>query len=284
MIGKILKVKDINAAFNKKAKEVSVFACFTHVKYNDNYIVYADNNDYQSGMLYYGTVYIKGNTIVIFDVKQDKENIILDYVNKIINNVNDNEYSAIDISNMTEVEIVSKNDKNVGKDLLVKLDELTIPKEVVDASEEENNESLGFLYFMLIIFLFLLAGSIYIYFNRDKYLKQYDKVICTIDSSDESEEYKYSDKLYLEFDQKKELRYLSHDISYKFYEKSDYNNFKYTNLWAENKMDDYKFNDNELIFTYTNSGKTIEDYELMTSYDEVVGYYKSNGYECVEEE
>ena len=67
------------------------------------------------------------------------------------NNVNDNEYSAINISNMTEVEIISKNDKNVGKDLLVKLDELTIPKEVVDASEEENNESLGFLYFMLII-------------------------------------------------------------------------------------------------------------------------------------
>lgn len=284
MIGKILKVKDINAAFNKKAKEVSVFACFTHVKYSDNYIIYADNNDYQSGILHCGTVYIKGNTIVIFDVKQDKENIILDYVNKIINNVNDNEYSAINISNMTEVEIVSNNDKNVGKDLLVKLDELTIPKEVVDASEEDNNESLGFLYFVLIIFLFLLAGSIYIYFNKDKYLKQYDKVVCTIDSSDESEEYKYSDKLYLEFDQKKELRYLSHDISYKFYEKSDYNNFKYTNLWAENKMDDYKFNDSELTFTYTSSGKTIEDYELMTSYDEVVGYYKSNGYECVEEE
>ena len=284
MIGKILKVKDINAAFNKKAKEVSVFACFTHVKYSDNYIIYADNNDYQSGILHCGTVYIKGNTIVIFDVKQDKENIILDYVNKIINNVNDNEYSAINISNMTEVEIVSNNDKNVGKDLLVKLDELTIPKEVVDASEEDNNESLGFLYFMLIIFLFFLAGSIYIYFNKDKYLKQYDKVVCTIDSSDESEEYKYSDKLYLEFDQKKELRYLSHDISYKFYEKSDYNNFKYTNLWAENKMDDYKFNDSELTFTYTSSGKTIEDYELMTSYDEVVGYYKSNGYECVEEE
>ena len=153
MIGKILKVKDINAAFNKKAKEVSVFACFTHVKYSDNYIIYADNNDYQSGILHCGTVYIKGNTIVIFDVKQDKENIIFDYVNKIINNVNDNEYSAIDISNMTEVEIISKNDKNVGNDLLVKLDELTIPKEVVDASEEENNESLGFLYFMLIIFL-----------------------------------------------------------------------------------------------------------------------------------
>ena len=284
MIGKILKVKDINAAFNKKAKEVSVFACFTHVKYSDNYIIYADNNDYQSGILHCGTVYIKGNTIVIFDVKQDKENIILDYVNKIINNVNDNEYSAINISNMTEVEIVSNNDKNVGKDLLVKLDELTIPKEVVDASEEDNNESLGFLYFVLIIFLFLLAGSIYIYFNKDKYLKQYDKVVCTIDSSDESEEYKYSDKLYLEFDQKKELRYLSHDISYKFYEKSDYNNFKYTNLWAENKMDDYKFNDSELTFTYTSSGKTIEDYELMTSYDEVVGYYKSNGYECGEEE
>lgn len=284
MIGKILKVKDINAAFNKKAKEVSVFACFTHVKYSDNYIIYADNNDYQSGILRYGTVYIKGNTIVIFDVKQDKENIIFDYVNKIINNVNDNEYSAIDISNMTEVEIISKNDKNVGKDLLVKLDELTIPKEVVDASEEENNESLGFLYFMLIIFLFLLAGSIYIYFNKDKYLKQYDKVLCTIDSSNESEEYKYSDKLYLEFDQKKELRYLSHDVSYKFYEKRDYNNFKYTNLWAENKMDDYKFNDNELIFTYTSSGKSIENYELMTSYNEVVGYYKSNGYECVEEE
>ena len=49
-------------------------------------------------------------------------------------------------------------------------------------------------------------------------------------------------------------------------------------------MDDYKFNDNELIFTYTSSGKSIENYELMTSYDEVVGYYKSNGYECVEEE
>ena len=95
---------------------------------------------------------------------------------------------------------------------------------------------------------------------------------------------KFGDKLYLEFDQKKELRYLSHDVSYQFYNKSDYNSFKYTNLWAENKMDDYKFNDNELIFTYTSSGKSIENYELMTSYDEVVGYYKSNGYECVEEE
>ena len=282
MIGKILKVKDINMAFNEKTKKVSVFTCFTHVKYSDNYIIFADYDNYKNGILYYGTVYIKGNTVVIFDIKQDKENIVFDFVNKITSGANDSEYSIINISNMTEVEIISKNEKNVGSELLNKLDELTIPKEVVDASEEERNESLGFLYFMLIIFLFLLAGSIYLYFNKDKYLKQYDKVVCTL--SNTSDGYKYIDKLYLEFDSKNELRYLSHDASYQFDNKSDYNNFKYTNLWTENKMSDYNFDDSKLIFTYTNSSKTIEGYELMTSYEEVIGYYKSNGYDCIKEE
>lgn len=282
MIGKILKVKDINMAFNEKAKKVSVFTCFTHVKYSDNYIAFADYDNYKNGILYYGTVYIKGNTVVIFDIKQDKENIVFDFVNKITSGANDSEYSIINISNMTEVEIISKNEKNVGSELLNKLDELTIPKEVVDASEEERNESLGFLYFMLIIFILLLGGSIYLYFNKDKYLKQYDKVVCTLSNTNDG--YKYSDKLYLEFDSKNELRYLNHDVSYQFDNKNDYNNFKYTNLWAENKMSDYNFDDSKLIFTYTNSSKTIEDNELMTAYDEVIGYYKSNGYDCIKEE
>ncbi len=282
-MGKILKVKDINAAFNKKEKKVSVFACFTHVKYSDNYIVYSDYSNYQNGILYYGTVYIKGNTIVIFDVKKDKENIALDYVNKIINNVNDMEYRAIDISNINDVEIVSSSNRNVGMNFLVKLDELTIPKKVVDISEEENKESIGFLYFVLIIFIFLLVGSVYIYFNKDKYLKQYDKVICTINSIDKSEEYKYIDKLYIEFNKKKELRYLRHDVSYQFYNKSDYNNFKYTNLWIDNKIESYNFNDNDLVFSYSNSDEVIENNELITSYDEVVEYFKNNGYECIEE-
>ena len=269
-------------AFNEKAKKVSVFTCFTHVKYSDNYIIFADYDNYKNGILYYGTVYIKGNTVVIFDIKQDKENIVFDFVNKITSGANDSEYSIINISNMTEVEIISKNEKNVGSELLNKLDELTIPKEVVDASEEERNESLGFLYFMLIIFILLLGGSIYLYFNKDKYLKQYDKVVCTLSNTNDG--YKYSDKLYLEFDSKNELRYLNHDVSYQFDNKNDYNNFKYTNLWAENKMSDYNFDDSKLIFTYTNSSKTIEDNELMTAYDEVIGYYKSNGYDCIKEE
>ena len=282
-MGKILKVKDINAAFNKKEKKVSVFACFTYVKYSDNYIVYSDYSNYQNGILYYGTVYIKGNTIVIFDVKKDKENIALDYVNKIINNVNDMEYRTIDISNINDVEIVSSSNRNVGMNFLVKLDELTIPKKVVDISEEENKESIGFLYFVLIIFIFLLVGSVYIYFNKDKYLKQYDKVICTINSIDKSEEYKYIDKLYIEFNKKKELRYLRHDVSYQFYNKSDYNNFKYTNLWIDNKIESYNFNDNDLVFSYSNSDEVIENNELITSYDEVVEYFKNNRYECIEE-
>lgn len=282
MIGKVLKVKDINIAFNEKAKKVSVFTCFTHVKYSDNYIIFSDYDNYKNGILYYGTVYMKGNTVVIFDIKQDKENIVFDFVKKITDNANDSEYNIIDISNMTEVEIISKNEKDVGSELLNRLDELTIPKEVVDASEEENNESLSFLYFMLIIFLFLLAGAIYLYFNKDQYLKQYDMIVCSLNNI--NDDYNYSDKLYLEFDSKNELRYLNHDVSYQFDNKSDYDNFKYTNLWVENKMDNYNFDDSKLIFTYTNGSKTIEGYELMTSYDEVLGYYKSNGYDCIKEE
>lgn len=283
MIGKILKVKDINMAFNKKEKRVSVFACFTHVKYSDNYIIFGDYNNYKNGILYCGSVYIKGDTLVIFDVKEDKMDIVIDFVNKVCSGTDDVEYEAINITNITDVEIVSKSDRNVGSDVLNKLDELTIPKDIVDISEEENKESLSFLYFMLVVNIFLLVGSIYVYFNKNMFFNNYDSVVCTLNGVEDIG-YRYSDKIYLEFDKKRELRYLKHDISYQFNDKSEYNNFKYNNLWVEFKIDDYKFDDDKLVFSYVNSGKLIDNYELMTSYDEVLGYYKSNGYECLKEE
>ena len=71
MIGKILKIKDVNMSFNQKEKNIVVFACFSHVKYNENYIVFTNKDEYGKGILYYGTIHTKDNTIIIFDVKQD---------------------------------------------------------------------------------------------------------------------------------------------------------------------------------------------------------------------
>lgn len=283
MIGKILKIKDVNMSFNQKEKNIVVFACFSHVKYNENYIIFTNKDEYGKGILYYGTIHTKDNTIIIFDVKQDKENVIFDFINKLTSNFNYAEYKVIDITNFTQAEIISNNEKNVGSDFLTKLDNLTIEKPKVDLILDEKKETLAYLYFTLIVFIILLFGAIYIYINRDIYLKRYENVACTLNNVDDELNANYSEKIYLRFNQKSELTTIKHNISYEFYNKKDYNNFKYNNMWIEYDIDKYKFDDDKLMFIYNNTDNVDDNYKLITSYDEVISYYEELGYKCFKE-
>ena len=104
MHGKILKVVSNDLYGNATDKKVVVFVCFNHLKYMNKYIMFTYMDEYDKNILYYGSIYEKGKTIVIFKVRKEEEGYINkfreDYLNDI---VNDKEYQILDISMMEGV-------------------------------------------------------------------------------------------------------------------------------------------------------------------------------------
>lgn len=279
MIGKTLKIKDINMSFKQKAQYVSVFACFSHLKYNESYIIYSKKDEYNKGILYMGTIHIKNDSIIIFDVKEEKQNIILDFVNKLISNEYHNEYSVIDISNINDIEIVSVSSRVISTDIINNLDNLTIEKPKIDKASEEKNETLAYLYFTLFIFIGLFACAIYFVLNQDKYFKPDKNVICTLSSYSEEVKANYEENVYLTFSKGEDLSKINRQIKYTFDSETEYNYFKYNNLWSEFNIVSYKFDDDNKTFIYNDNFTT-----LITQYDELINYYTDLDYNCSVEE
>lgn len=277
MHGKILKVVSNDLYGNATDKKVVVFVCFNHLKYMNKYIMFTYMDEYDKNILYYGSIYEKGKTIVIFKVRKEEEGYINkfreDYLNDI---VNDKEYQILDISMMEGVEIVSFTE--IEYDKLSLLDKKSIQRLNNIEAEENNNKKPVFLYVLLVILIILLGGITYLYFTDDGSSND-KKLVCSIDKYDNTVMVNYKEQRNILYNKKNKIVSITINDKYIFDDVDKYNEFKDNKKEQEyfKKDGTFKYDDNLLMLMISYKGDSVID-----NIGEMKSYLESEGYSCKE--
>ena len=197
-----------------------------------------------------------------------------DYIN---NKLDSSEYEILDISDKEKIELVSYSEMDF--DRLDLLDELSIKKESVNLEELNKKKKPVFLYVLLVLVLLLAGAFIYLHYHPELLTVKLNKLDCTSNGYDKKLELNYDSKISILFDKNNKLRSSERIDDYKFITKEDYDDFKDNDKELEYfKIDAfYKYIDEELVLRII-----IKDDLIIDDYDDVLKYYKNEGYSCIE--
>ena len=279
MNGKVLKVSSNDLYGNVDDRKVSVFAAFNHLKYMNRYVIFSFLDEYNKKKLYFGSVHLKDNSLVVFSIK---DNNSINFVNKFItdymsNKVDSNEFQIIDISNAEKIELVAFN--TIDFEYLEQLDQMSIKREITNITNDTKSGNKGFLYVLLILLIGIAGGLTYLYFNPDTLTVELKKLECNMEGFNKSIELNYSSSLEAKFDKEDKLNSINKVDIYKFENEEEYIQFKENNKERLLGIKDggYTYDDDNLTLKVIYSDDLIID-----SYDEVYEYVENEGYSCIE--
>ena len=279
MNGKVLKVSSNDLYGNVDDRKVSVFAAFNHLKYMNRYVIFSFLDEYNKKKLYFGSVHLKDNSLVVFSIK---DNNSINFVNKFItdymsNKVDSNEFQIIDISNAEKIELVAFN--TIDFEYLEQLDQMSIKREISNITDDTKSGNKGFLYVLLILLIGIAGGLTYLYFNPDTLTVELKKLECNMEGFNKSIELNYSSSLEAKFDKEDKLNSINKVDIYKFENEEEYIQFKENNKERLLGIKDggYTYDDDNLTLKVIYSDDLIID-----SYDEVYEYVENEGYSCIE--
>ena len=278
MNGKILKISSNDLYGNVDERQVVVFACFNHIKYMNKYVLFTFLGEYNKKKLYYGSVHVKDDSLVIFSVKNDVTNYINTFIDEYMQGrINANEYQIMNISNINKVVLVSYSEMNFDK--LSELDALSIKKEEPKEILQEKEKKPIFLYFVLIVLILLLVGITYFYINPEVFQVKYKSLECTQEKYNDDLMMEYVEKRTVSFDKKDKIDKIEVIDIYTFLDEEEYVLFRDNEKQNEYfKVDGtFKYNDNSLELRII-----YQDSSIIDSYDEIKGYFEKEGYDCIE--
>lgn len=278
MNGKILKISSNDLYGNVDERQVVVFACFNHIKYMNKYVLFTFLGEYNKKKLYYGSVHVKDDSLVIFSVKNDVTNYINTFIDEYMQHrVNANEYQIMDISSINKVVLVSYSEMNFDK--LSELDALSIKKEEPKEILQEKEKKPIFLYLVLIVLILLLIGITYFYINPEVFQVKYKSLECTQEKYNDDLMMEYVEKRTVSFDKKDKIDKIEVIDIYTFLDEEEYVLFRDNEKQNEYfKVDGtFKYNDNSLELRII-----YQDSSIIDSYDEIKGYFEKEGYDCIE--
>ena len=277
MNGKVLKISNNDLNGNNDERKIAVFAAFIHKKYMNKYAIFAFENELDKKKLAFGSIHLKNDSLVTFDVRPNEKDFINTFVSQYLDNkIDESEYEIIDISNISKIELVSYGQEDFDK--LADLDKLSI-KRVVNNEEVDNKKGYGMLYFIIMVLILLLGGITYLYFNPDLFDVELKQLNCYKEGFNEIVELNYTSEAELKFNRKDEIDTFNKIDTYKFNNEEDYLKFKGNNEESKyfNINGAYKYNDNKLELKLIYTDKLV-----IYKYDEVLKYLENNGYTCVE--
>ena len=278
MNGKILKISSNDLYGNVDERQVVVFACFNHIKYMNKYVLFTFLGEYNKKKLYYGSVHVKDDSLIIFSVKNDVTNYINTFIDEYMQGrINTNEYQIMNISSINKVVLVSYSEMNFDK--LSELDALSIKKEVPKEILQEKEKKPIFLYFVLIVLILLLVGITYFYINPEVFQVKYKSLECTQEKYNDDLMMEYVEKRTVTFDKKDKIDKIEVIDIYTFLDEEEYVLFRDNEKQNEYfKVDGtFKYNDNSLELRII-----YQDSSIIDSYDEIKGYFEKEGYDCIE--
>ena len=275
MKGKVLRVFNNDLYGRVDDRQVVVFASFIHKKYMNKYAIFAFQNEYHQNKLYYGSIHIKENSLVIFKVRNEIKTVFDEFLNQYTNG-NLLDYELIDISNLNKLEIVGYNEMTYDKILL--LDDLSIPKPKIEIKEENSSHS---TFKLIIPIVLLIVGALAAYIFLMPNLLEQRHLICTRDNYHQEMRLNYHEKLSITFTGKKHLKEYLVEEKYQFRTTLTYQSFKDELRhfkYFDGKDKKYQYDDSnlQLIVTYE---KNIEANDLSKLQHQI----EQTGFKCNEE-
>lgn len=295
MNGKELKVEENTLTFGANVRKVNVFGLFKYKPNNNLYVIYADK-DTSYSVVQYGTSHIKNDSILSMSSNKDRdENIIKEYIFKVTEKGDLSNFEIINLDNIEKIEIISSNQLAIKKEVLENLISITIPKKEEEVSTHSQNKKKGSIVSTLasiIIVFAIVYGGFYYYSNYIQGNNQntFTKTItCT-------KQYAHNDLNNVKVDEEQIFAFNNNDIldnvkintTYSFSNEEDYSDFiskgtLYAYVPSEDTSGGFKQDDEKHTFSMIEQIKIDETYNKPTEYEEVLSYYKNEGYTCNED-
>lgn len=275
MKGKVLRIFNNDLYGHVDDRQVVVFAAFIHKKYMNKYAIFVFQNEYHQNKLYYGSIHVKENSLVIFKVKPDLKNIFDDFLQQYTNG-NLLDYELIDISNLNKLEIVGYNDMPYDKIIL--LDDLSIPKAKVEIKQDNSSHS---TFKLIIPIVILIIGAIAAYVFLTPSLLEKRVLVCSRDNYHDEMRLNFQEKLLITFTGKNHLKQYLVEENYQFRTTLTYQNFKDESrhlLYFSGTDKNYQYDDSNLhlIVSYE---KNIDANDLSKLQHQL----EQTGFECYED-
>lgn len=273
MQGKILKVFSNDLYGSSDEREVVLFAAFIHKKYMNKYAIFTFRNEYDKNKLYFGSIHVKDDSIVIFNVRNEIVPVIDNFINQFETDNYNDEYEILDISNIIKIELVSYNEKDYDKLLL--LDEKAIPKPKIEVREEKKKHP---IVTVILILIFVGIGVfIYWYLNQDNF--KIKNLECTKNGYHGETKLNYQSVRKITFDGNKKVKSIDVIETYNFKSLTSYQNFKdeSRHYGYFSYGNDFRYNDEELKLDVIYQDKTVID-----NYEKIKYALENDGYKCKE--
>ena len=104
MFGKKIKIYDYKFTYGQETIYINVYGAFRYLKNGNRYIVYS----YDNKKIYYGSFFASDNIGTVMASKDTDKNIVDDFINSILSNVNKNEYEIIDLKEIDNIQVIEE--------------------------------------------------------------------------------------------------------------------------------------------------------------------------------
>jgi len=277
MIGKKLRVNDYKLTYGQETLYINMYGAFKYNKNGNKYAIYSYEN---KNKLNYGSFFQRGKETVIMTSKEDPKDIIKDFVTSILNNEENEKFEIIPLNEIETVQIIDEHTNNIEVDL-IKLNELTMPKPVVEIEDPTKNKkpiSIAALFFTI----FILVVIAFFFVNPEVIIGKDRNYSCTKNYTHQKLPASVSEEILLTFNGKGNVTNIDVTADYKFTDIAYYGEFKDKSYFYQymEEGDSYKLIDEEYTYRVFSNIEPTDDNFLPSKESELISYYEQNNYTC----
>lgn len=275
MIGKQIRLNDYKFTYGKETIYLNVYGAFKNKKNGNKYVIYS----YDNSRLYFGSLFIRNKEIIVMIPKEDESEIVKKFTYSILDNKLSDDFEVISLDDIDSIQIIDETlcDFNVD---MSKLYDITIPKPKVEKEEIKPNKkiSIASIFFVLLFVVIIL----FFFVNPEVIFGKNKEYSCTKSYLHDELPASVNEEVVLVFNGKDNINSIDVKTDYVFSDAQYYKDFKDKSYFYDyfKEGDTYKFEDTTYTYRLFSKIDTNEDYFMPSKLDDLVSYYRNNGYEC----
>ena len=277
MNGKRIKVNDFKFKYGQETIFINVYGAFKYKKNSNKYVVYS----YDNSKLYYGSLFVRNNEIVIMLSKDDSEELIDKFLNNILSDTSDNNFETISLDKITEAQIIDEGIVTEKFDIS-RLNELTIPKEKVKQDTTQNEKKKSVSISGIFFALFIIVVVAFFFFNPEAIMGKDKSYACSTEYNNSTLSTIVREEIKFIFDGKGKIKNVTVTSDYIFNSDTRYNKFKNDGEFYKymDEGDTYKFIDEEKTYRVMSNVEDLREYFSTDDEDSILEYYSEKNYDC----
>lgn len=275
MIGKQIRLNDYKFTYGRETIYLNVYGAFKNKKNGNKYVIYS----YDNSKLYFGSLFIRNKEIIVMIPKEDESEIVKKFTYSILDNKLSDDFEVISLDDIDSIQIIDETlcDFNVD---MSKLYDITIPKPKVEKEEIKPNKkiSIASIFFVLLFVVIIL----FFFVNPEVIFGKNKEYSCTKSYLHDELPASVNEEVVLVFNGKDNINSIDVKTDYVFSDAQYYKDFKDKSYFYDyfKEGDTYKFEDTTYTYRLFSKIDTDEDYFMPSKLDDLVSYYRNNGYEC----